>query len=43
MYDLNDAQPQLPPVGERLANGSAHDFFYERDHLRLVAYAGLVA
>ncbi|NLP86077.1 histidine phosphatase family protein [Microbacterium sp. CFH 90308] len=34
---------ELPPVGERLANGSAHDFFYERDHLRLVAYAGLVA
>lgn len=34
---------ELPPVGERLANGSAHDFFYERDHLRLVAYTGLVA
>jgi probable phosphoglycerate mutase len=33
---------ELPPVGERLANGSAHDFFYERDRLRLVAYAGLV-
>ena len=32
---------ELPPVGERLANGSAHDFFYERDRLRLVAYAGL--
>ncbi|MCP2637011.1 histidine phosphatase family protein [Microbacterium sp. HD4P20] len=34
---------ELPPVGERLANGSAHDFFYEPDRLRLVAYAGLVA
>lgn len=33
---------ELPPVGERLANGSAHDFFYDRDHLRLVAYAGNV-
>jgi broad specificity phosphatase PhoE len=33
---------ELPPVGERLANGSAHDFFYDRDHLRLVAYAGPV-
>ncbi|WP_194408654.1 histidine phosphatase family protein [Microbacterium cremeum] len=33
----------LPPAGERLLNGSAHDFVYERDHLRLVAYAGLVA
>ncbi|WP_127820028.1 histidine phosphatase family protein [Microbacterium sp. CPCC 204701] len=34
---------ELPPAGERLRNGSAHDFVYERDHLRLVAYAGLVA
>ncbi|WP_194395544.1 histidine phosphatase family protein [Microbacterium atlanticum] len=34
---------ELPPEGERLLNGSAHDFVYERDHLRLVAYAGLVA
>ncbi|MCC2032032.1 histidine phosphatase family protein [Microbacterium allomyrinae] len=34
---------ELPPVGERLANGSAHDFVYERDHLRLVAYTGLAA
>ena len=33
---------ELPPVGERLANGSVHDFFYDRDHLRLVAYAGRV-
>ena len=34
---------ELPPPGERLLNGSAHDFVYEREHLRLVAYAGLVA
>lgn len=34
---------ELPPEGERLLNGSAHDFVYERDHLRLIAYAGLVA
>jgi broad specificity phosphatase PhoE len=34
---------ELPPVGERLANGSTHDFVYERDHLRLIAYAGLAA
>ncbi|MDQ7877912.1 histidine phosphatase family protein [Microbacterium sp. QXD-8] len=34
---------ELPPVGERLANGSTHDFVYERDHLRLIAYAGLGA
>jgi probable phosphoglycerate mutase len=34
---------ELPPAGERLANGSTHDFVYERDHLRLVTYAGLVA
>ena len=34
---------ELPPVGERLANGSTHEFVYERDHLRLLAYAGLAA
>ncbi|HEY9307870.1 MAG TPA: histidine phosphatase family protein [Microbacterium sp.] len=34
---------ELPPVGERLANGSTHDFVYERDHLRLIAYAGFAA
>jgi broad specificity phosphatase PhoE len=34
---------ELPPAGERLLNGSAHDFVYEREHLRLVAYAGLVS
>jgi probable phosphoglycerate mutase len=33
----------LPPAGERLANGSAHDFVFEDGRLRLVAYAGLVA
>jgi probable phosphoglycerate mutase len=31
---------ELPLAGERLANGSTHDFVYERDHLRLLAYAG---
>ena len=34
---------ELPPAGQRLANGATHDFVYERDHLRLVTYAGLVA
>jgi len=34
---------ELPLAGERLANGSTHDFVYERDHLRLLTYAGLVA
>ena len=34
---------ELPLEGERLANGATHDFVYERDHLRLVTYAGLVA
>ena len=33
---------ELPPAGERLLNGSAHDFVYERDHLRLIAYAGRI-
>ncbi|WP_426325411.1 histidine phosphatase family protein [Microbacterium sp. E-13] len=33
---------ELPPAGHRLANGSAHDFVYERDHLRLIGYAGSV-
>ncbi len=31
---------ELPAEGERLANGSAHDLLYEREHLRLLAYAG---
>lgn len=34
---------ELPPAGERLANGSAHDLLFERDRLRLVTYAGAVA
>ena len=29
---------ELPPVGERLANGSAHTMMYERDRLRLLSY-----
>ncbi|WP_106813823.1 histidine phosphatase family protein [Microbacterium timonense] len=33
---------ELPPAGERLLNGSMHDFVFEGDLLRLVAYAGLV-
>ncbi|MHC2998065.1 histidine phosphatase family protein [Microbacterium sp. HJ5] len=33
----------LPPAGERLANGSAHELLYERDHVRLLSYAGAVA
>jgi broad specificity phosphatase PhoE len=34
---------ELPPAGERLANGSAHELLFERDRLRLVSYAGAVA
>ncbi len=34
---------ELPPAGERLANGSAHDLLFERDRLRLVTYAGALA
>lgn len=34
---------ELPPAGERLANGSAHQLLFERDRLRLVSYAGAVA
>jgi probable phosphoglycerate mutase len=33
----------LPPEGERLANGSAHDFVHGDEGLRLVAYAGIAA
>jgi probable phosphoglycerate mutase len=29
---------ELPPVGERLANGSAHTMLYERERLRLLSY-----
>ncbi|WP_374312242.1 histidine phosphatase family protein [Microbacterium sp.] len=34
---------ELPPAGEKLANGSAHDLLFERDRLRLLSYAGAVA
>jgi probable phosphoglycerate mutase len=34
---------ELPPVGERLANGSAHELLFERDRLRLLSFAGAVA
>jgi broad specificity phosphatase PhoE len=34
---------ELPPAGERLANGSAHDLLFERDRLRLVTCVGAVA
>lgn len=30
---------ELPPVGERLPNGSAYTVLYERERLRLVSYA----
>lgn len=32
---------EFPLAGERLANGSAHHFVFERDRLSLRAYAGL--
>ena len=31
---------ELPPTGERLANGSAHTMLYERERLQLLSYAG---
>ena len=31
---------ELPPVGARLANGSAHTMLFERDRLSLLAWAG---
>lgn len=34
---------ELPPAGERLSNGSAHEVLFERDRLRLLTYAGAVA
>jgi broad specificity phosphatase PhoE len=34
---------ELPPVGARLANGSAHTMLYERERLRLLSYAGATA
>ena len=30
---------ELPPVGERLANGSAHELLYERERLRMISAA----
>jgi broad specificity phosphatase PhoE len=34
---------ELPPIGERLPNGSAYTMLYERDRLRLLSYAGATA
>ena len=34
---------ELPPTGERLANGSAYTMLYERERLRLLSYAGSTA
>jgi len=34
---------ELPPTGERLANGSAYTMLYERERLRLLSYAGATA
>lgn len=34
---------ELPLEGERLANGSIHEFLYERDRLRLLSYAPIAA
>ena len=34
---------ELPPVGERLPNGSAYTMLYERERLRLVTYAAASA
>jgi probable phosphoglycerate mutase len=34
---------EFPPLGARLANGSAHAFHYERERLSLVSYAGATA
>ena len=31
---------ELPPTGERLANGSAYSMLYERERLQLLSYAG---
>lgn len=33
----------LPPVGERLANGSAHEMLYERHRIRLLSPVGAVS
>lgn len=34
---------EFPPAGTRLANGSAHELLFERDHVRLLSSAGAVA
>lgn len=34
---------ELPPAGERLANGSAHTMLFERERLQLLSYAGATA
>lgn len=34
---------ELPPTGERLANGSAYTMLFERERLRLLSYAGASA
>lgn len=34
---------ELPPIGERLPNGSAYTMLYERERLRLLSYAGASA
>lgn len=34
---------ELPPIGERLPNGSAYTMLYERERLRLLSYAGATA
>ncbi|MET0672458.1 MAG: histidine phosphatase family protein [Microbacterium pygmaeum] len=34
---------ELPPVGARLANGSAHSMLFERERLQLLSYAGATA
>lgn len=32
---------ELPPIGQRLANGSAYTMLFERERLRLLSYAGV--
>ncbi|MGA1826732.1 histidine phosphatase family protein, partial [Microbacterium sp.] len=34
---------ELPPVGTRLANGSAYTVLYERERLQLLSYAEATA
>jgi broad specificity phosphatase PhoE len=33
---------RFPAAGERLANGSAHTFLFERERIRLLSYAGVL-